>query len=155
MISFQNVGYKIYDSKRAVNVNISSTPVGILTPLSINQGSNTFFETTTDIQETVKDNLRNLLQTNHGERLARYYFGANLKPLAIEYTSNENFDSEAMLRINTAVRDYMPYINLEGYNSKATRAVNQSVTQVEVIIQFSVPKINLFKCSIKAIIYVS
>jgi len=155
MISFQNVGYKVYETKTSANVDVLSTPVGILTPLAIDEGGDTFFETTTSLQEVVKDNLRNLIQTNHGERLARYYFGANLKPLAIEYTSNENFDSEAMMRINTAVRDYMPYVNLEGYNSKATRAVNQSVTQVEVIIQFSVPKINLFKCFIKAIIYVS
>jgi len=155
MISFQNVGYKIYETRQLTNPEVSQTPVGILTPLAIDENGNTFFETTTSVEEVIKDNLRNLIQTNHGERLARYYFGANLKPLAIEYTSDQNFDSEAMARINTAVRDYMPYINLEGYNSKATRAVNQSVTQVEVIIQFSVPKINLYNGVIKAIIYVS
>ncbi|NBP14326.1 hypothetical protein EBU95_07985 [bacterium] len=155
MISFQNVGYKVYEIRKLTNPDVSITPVGILTPLAIDENGDTFFETTTDIQEVIKDNLRNLIQTNHGERLGRYYFGANLKPLAIEYTSNQNFDGEAMERINTAVRDYMPYINLEGYNSKATRAVNESVTQVEVIIQFSAPKINLYNGVIKAIIYVS
>ncbi len=155
MISFQNVGYKVYEIRKLTNPDVSITPVGILTPLVIDENGDTFFETTTDIQEVIKDNLRNLIQTNHGERLGRYYFGANLKPLAIEYTSNQNFDGEAMQRINTAVRDYMPYIKLEGYNSKATRAVNQSVTQVEVLIQFSVTKINLYNGVIKAIIYVS
>jgi phage baseplate assembly protein W len=155
MISFQNVGYKVYETRKLINPEVSQTPVGILTPLVIDENGNTFFETTTSVEEVIKDNLRNLIQTNHGERLGRYYFGANLKPLAIEYTSDQNFDGEAMARINTAVRDYMPYINLEGYNSKATRVVNQSVTQVEVIIQFSVPKINLYNGVIKAIIYVS
>jgi phage baseplate assembly protein W len=155
MISFQNVGYKVYETRKLINPEVSQTPVGILTPLVIDENGNTFFETTTSVEEVIKDNLRNLIQTNHGERLGRYYFGANLKPLAIEYTSDQNFDGEAMARINTAVRDYMPYINLEGYNSKATRAVNQSVAQVEVIIQFSVPKINLYNGVIKAIIYVS
>ena len=155
MISFQNVGYKVYETRKLINPEVSQTPVGILTPLVIDENGDTFFETTTSVEEVIKDNLRNLIQTNHGERLGRYYFGANLKPLAIEYTSDQNFDGEAMARINTAVRDYMPYINLEGYNSKATRAVNQSVTQVEIIIQFSVPKINLYNGVIKAIIYVS
>jgi phage baseplate assembly protein W len=155
MISFQNVGYKIYDTRKLENPEVSLTPFGILTPLTIDESGNTFFETSTQVEDIIKDNLRNLIQTNHGERLGRYYFGANLKPLAIEYTSDADFDSEAMARINTAVRDYMPYISLEGYNSKASRAVNQSVTQVEVLIQFSVTKINLSKCYIKAIIYVS
>lgn len=155
MISFQNVGYKIYDQRKLINPETSLTPVGILTPLAIDENGNTFFETSIDIVDIVKDNLKNLIQTNHGERLGRYYFGANLKPLAIEYTSDQNFDSEAMMRINTAVRDYMPYINLEGYNSKASRALDQSVTQVEIIIQFSIPKINLYNGVIKAIIYVS
>jgi phage baseplate assembly protein W len=155
MISFQNVGYKIYEQRKLVNPDVSLTPVGILTPLAIDETGNTFFETSTDIVDIIKDNLRNLIQTNHGERLGRYYLGANLKPLAIEYTSDKDFDAEAMARINTAVRDYMPYINLEGYNSKASRAVDQSVTQVEILIQFSVPKINLYNGVIKAIIYVS
>ena len=144
MISFQNVGYKVYDQRKLVNPDVSVTPVGILTPLAIDENGNTFFETSTSIEDIIKDNLKNLIQTNHGERLGRYYFGANLKPLAIEYTSDQNFDGEAMARINTAVRDYMPFINLEGYSSKASRAVNQSVTQVEILLQFSVPKINLY-----------
>jgi phage baseplate assembly protein W len=155
MISFQNVGYKVYDQRKLVNPDVSVTPVGILTPLAIDENGNTFFETSTSIEDIIKDNLKNLIQTNHGERLGRYYFGANLKPLAIEYTSDQNFDGEAMARINTAVRDYMPFINLEGYSSKASRAVNQSVTQVEILLQFSVPKINLYNGLIKAIVYVS
>lgn len=155
MISFQNVGYKIYETRRFVSPEVSQTPIGILTPLAIDENGDTFFETSINFEDIVKDNLRNLIQTNHGERLGRYYFGANLKPLAIEYTSDENFDGEAMARINTAVRDYMPYITLEGYRSKATRAVNQSVTHVEITIQFSLPKINLNNGVIKAIIYVS
>lgn len=155
MISFQNVGYKVYDQRKLVNPDVSVTPVGILTPLAIDENGNTFFETSTSIEDIIKDNLKNLIQTNHGERLGRYYFGANLKPLAIEYTSDQNFDGEAMARINTTVRDYMPFINLEGYSSKASRAVNQSVTQVEILLQFSVPKINLYNGLIKAIVYVS
>lgn len=155
MISFQNVGFKIYETRKLNNPDVSLTPIGILTPLAIDENGNTFFETSTNIEDIIKDNLRNLIQTNHGERLGRYLFGANLKPLAIEYTSDSNFDGEAMERINTAVRDYMPYLKLEAYNSKATRDVNQSVTEVEITIQFSVPKINLYRGLIKAIVYVS
>jgi phage baseplate assembly protein W len=155
MISFENVGYKTYDTRKHVNKEISETPVGILTPLLIDELGDTFFETTTDIKEVVKDNLRNLIQTNHGERLGRYFFGANLKPLAIEYSSTVDFDKEVAMRINTAVRDYMPYVVLEGYASKVIRYKNDSISQLEVLLQFSVPKINLTKGLIKAIIYVT
>lgn len=149
MLSFDNVGYKVYDTKNLTNPTVSETPIGILTPLTISDESETFFRTTTDIKEVVKDNLKNLLLTNHGERLGRYFFGANLKEIVLDYTSVDDFNAEAMSRIKTSVRDYMPYIELTGYNSKASRNAFDSVTKVEILINFTVPKLEINNAFIK------
>lgn len=155
MTSFENVGYKIYETRKLVNPTVSETPVGILTPLRISSENETFFNTTANVTEVLKDNLRNLILTNHGERLGRYFFGANLKPLAIEYTSNDEFEAEAMMRINTAVRDYMPYVNLRNFSHKIVRDLQNTITKVEIAVGFTVPKLNIQEAFIKLSIYVS
>jgi phage baseplate assembly protein W len=156
MISFDNVGYKIYDTRKLVNPEVSQTPVGILTPLSIDENGDTFFTTTTDVAVQIEDNLKNLILTNHGERLGRYFFGANVKPLTVEYTSQADFDAEAMQRIKTAVRDYMPYVNLVGYSSKVQpRAYGSSISTIDVLIKFEVQKANITNGFIKLTLYVS
>jgi phage baseplate assembly protein W len=155
MLSFDNVGYKVYETKNLTNPTISETPIGILTPLTIGSDEETFFKTTTDIKEVVKDNLKNLLLTNHGERLGRYFFGANLKELVLDYTSVNDFDEEARSRIKTAVRDYMPYVELKGYSSKASRNAYDSVTKVEILINFTVPKLEINNAFIKIELFVT
>jgi len=155
MLSFENVGYKIYDTKNLTSPTVSETPIGILTPLSISDEEETFFKTTTDIKEVVKDNLKNLLLTNHGERLGRYFFGANLKELVLDYTSVDDFDKEARSRIKTSVRDYMPYVELSGYSAKAYRDAYDSVTRVDVLINFSVPKLDINNAFIKIELFVT
>jgi phage baseplate assembly protein W len=155
MISFENVGYKIYESKNLTNPSVSETPIGILTPLRVSDASETFFETTTDVTEVIKNNLKNLLLTNHGERLGRYYYGANLRELVLDYTSVDNFNAEAMARIKTAVRDYMPYINLSGYSSKVYRNAYDSVTKVEILIKFIIEKLNISDAFIKIELFVT
>lgn len=155
MISFENVGYKVYDTRKLVNPTVSETPVGILTPLTISEENEMFFNTSADVFEVLTDNLKNLLLTNHGERLGRYFFGANLKPLTIEFTSLDNFDGEAMLRMNTAVRDYMPYVNLTNYSSKPKRDIGNKIIYLDILVGFSVPKLNIPEGYIKLRLSVS
>jgi phage baseplate assembly protein W len=72
-----------------------------------------------DITDQVADNLRNLIQTNHGDRLGRPNFGANLRPLSLEILGQEKFESEAMTRISRSVSRYLPFVSLK--TMKATR----------------------------------
>jgi phage baseplate assembly protein W len=62
--------------------------------------------------DQIRDNLKNLLLTNYGERIGQYDFGANLQELVFELQSG-NFDSEVIERVKYAVGKYMPYISLE------------------------------------------
>ena len=94
------------------------------------------------MSDTIHDNLRNLILTNWGERLGLYYFGANLKPLTTEYSIQEQFDSEAVIRIKTAVSTWMPYINLIDYVSDFESFTNlSSIAHMKILITYSVPQL--------------
>lgn len=67
-----------------------------------------------DLGNQISDNLRNLVMTNHGERVGIYDFGANLRPLTLEL-GQSSWEEEAMIRIKTTVSKYMPFVNLQTF----------------------------------------
>lgn len=115
-------------------------PIGIKTPLELNTGDGTeILVTYLTLEETVHDNLKNLLLTNWGERLGLYDFGANLRPLMSELVSLDDFDSAAIERINNAVTKWMPFVTLENYISDNDRTVDtRSLAQISIKITYSV-----------------
>jgi len=98
-----------------------------------------------------RDNLRNLLLTNHGERLGQYDFGANLTELTFEL-GTDKFDTEAMLRISKAITKFMPYVQLLEYkpfNEKRDGALARAGFSVS----YSVPLAKLNNQKIELILY--
>ena len=89
------------------------------------------------------DNLRNLILTNHGERLGNYNYGANLRPLLTELVAKDDFDAEAMRRIIMAAKIWMPSIVLNTFNSKiheiATKDSRSGVAEIQMEIKFVIP----------------
>jgi len=104
-----------YSQTRRVDVR-RKPPIGIKTPLSIDYDFGNLFEMHYDKASLIKDNFKNLLITNHGERIGMYDFGANLQELVMELGS-DSVDAEAMNRITKATKKYMPYIILHNFES--------------------------------------
>ena len=67
--------------------------IGIDLPFRKGDAEGWFASTTTTI-ESVKNNIRNLLQTNEGERFFQPNLGLNLRALLFEHVSNENLIGE-------------------------------------------------------------
>ena len=123
--SFKNVGVRQEDAKNNVlSRNVSKTPIGIKTPLELHTTGTELLVMHTDLTSQLKDNLKNLILTNHGERVIQYNFGANLRPLLSEFSNKEFFDQEAMLNINTAIRKFMPFITPVDFEAKSDRDQN-------------------------------
>ena len=133
-----------------------STPVGILTPVSFAQygGAGSVFAMSTDLQVQIADNLRNLLVTNHGERLMLTDFGANLRPLAFELTSNTGID-EALMRISSAVSKFMPFVELQEFEPKVEKAENGDIIQVAIRVGYSIPSIQVTGQQVKVVLVVT
>ena len=83
--------------------------------------------------------------TNHGERLALYDYGANLGPLVTEYELGKDvFDDAAMQRIMTAVGKYMPYVDLEGFDSsQRSFTTDPGLGVVLITIDYSIPRASI------------
>ena len=81
--------------------------VGIKTPLS-NIQERQIFDMHSDPREQIRDNFRNLIMTNRGERLGLYNFGADLSSLLFDFVSVENILPEIDKRIREATDLFMP-----------------------------------------------
>jgi len=143
-ITFKGVGVKQFEVQQISNVvSQSAIPMGIKTPVVFGEGEQGLFAMNMTLTDQLQDNFKNLMLTNHGERLAFYDYGANLRPLVTEFSSHENFDLEAMTRINTAVSKYMPFIQLEGFKSDVDLSENGYIASIKIYVQYSCLRANL------------
>jgi phage baseplate assembly protein W len=143
-LSFKDVGKKEEDRRNDVLTrNRSQRPIGIKTPLEIDNERQEIFVMHTDIQEQVQDNMRNLLLTNHGDRVNMFDFGANLLPLMAEYSNKEDFDTESMIRINTAIAKFMPFVTPLEFDSTPDRENNSVIGKIKILVVYSVPGLNI------------
>lgn len=142
-ISFKNVGIQEFQAANLVSfVSQSIIPIGIKTPVSF--GIDSLYEMNLSFEDQIKDNLKNLLLTNHGERLGFYFYGTNLRPLLTEYTNQDAFNSEAMLRINTAITKFMNFVQPEDFASEPIfeRTGDDAPIQIKIVLKYTVPRIN-------------
>lgn len=162
----KDYNYRVYDFKsvgqtltkykqdnRLEKSDIQVTPVGIKTPVQLSTNGEGLLQMHYNLGDQLKDNFRNLLLTNHGERLGFYDYGANLKELVFEL-GQENFDGLAIMRIKNAVEKYMPFIALgtfEPFNKKDE--TSQELAAVGVKIGYSIPAAQIFDQQIEVIIW--
>lgn len=159
----QNQNYKVYDFQSVgesmevyrQNRRMGETtpvPIGIRTPMELATAEGGLFVMHTSMTSQIKDNFKNLILTNHGERLGMYDFGANLLELTMELGS-EAFDTEAIRRIKTSCGKYMPYLNLSTFEPFQTRDQAGGIAVVGVRITYSIPMAQSGPQQIEVILY--
>ncbi len=132
-------------------------PLSIKTPMALGQNRTGIFDMHVDPREMIRDNLKNLVLTNRGERLGNSNVGANLRSLCAERISRDAFDAEAMIRIQKAVGAFMPFVELEDYSSTFDTPLGEadaSMSTVTVTIVYNVPRFKIVKNSIAVKIHV-
>ena len=159
---FKSVGEKATDRK--FSQTRSLVPIGFKTPFSKENNDSDLFDAHFEFRNQIRDNLKNLVLTNHGERMGRYNFGANLRSLTTELCAKDDFESEAMLRILDQVNKYMPFVELETFETDLVQEGNlvkfsDSVEQAAGIaiiglkIIYNVPQLRLTKQGLQVNIY--
>lgn len=129
-------------------------PLGIVTPLRFGTGPDGIFAMHRSLPNQIADNLRNLVMTNHGERLGLFDFGANLQPLMSELSSESDFEGEAMARIRTAVGKYMPFVALETFGVRIDNEHNQHTGRIVMRVGYGIPSLDLKNRAIDVVFYV-
>lgn len=150
--SFKAVGQLQNEFEDQQEEVVKLQPIGILTPVSFAQSGGTLFSMSFDIKDQVRDNLKNLLLTNSGERLMLNDFGANLLPLVFE-SSNENVVNAAIVRISNVVARYMPFVELENFETRVENSTNGNTVGVVVRVTYAIPSIGVTNQSVEAVIY--
>lgn len=150
--SFKSVGELEADNRQNAKTEKVKIPIGIATPVQL--GSNSLLKMHTERIKVIKDNFRNMLLTNHGDRLGFYDFGANLEELTFELGSEQG-DAEATRRIAKTTAKYMPFINLDTFEPFIEKFDNQHTGKVGIRIVFTVPALSTEKQGLEVLLYVS
>lgn len=115
------------DAQKSKTLDIPMNPIGIKTPLE--RGSRekeTLFKMHFDISEQIKDNLKNLIMTQKGERLGFPDFGTNLRQIYSNNTLTKDEVADiASQEINEVVSKYMPSISLQEFYSSKVQDQNE------------------------------
>ena len=126
--------------KPYIQDNDTNVKVGIDLPIRRGNGADGFFATTATTIEAVKNNIRNLLQTNEGERFFQPRLGLNLKRLLFEHITEDNLVSVQ----DTIFDEYIHSRFLGGGMDLRTANCAQTNVQPELcqIVEAQLPKTN-------------
>ena len=133
--SFKSSGKLVTARELTDNLIVVNPPIGLKTPLEFSAGRNgeDLYKMHFDAADQIKDNLRNLMLTNFGERLGNAALGANLKSLLYDASSLDSIKSEVIRRITVTTNKYLPIIEISNIeiralgldsNSKSIRSTN-------------------------------
>ena len=151
--NFKSVGESLQEmQERRFSFVEEHTPLGIATPIRFTAGASSTFLMTENPEDMIKDNLKNLIATNYGERLFFPDYGANLRDLASDI-GTEDGDTIIMSRLNQAVAKYMPYVNLVNYQPVRKLSRTGNITKLGMVVNFSVPRLGLDDISINITMY--
>lgn len=158
--SFKSSGF-LKRAENEIAATKSLPPISIKTPLmKSDDGKSSLFNMHYKVEDMIHDNFKNMLMTNPGERLGRPDFGAGLTPLTMEYINSESYEETVMMAIKRTSDLYMPFIELETFNSEnflvnSTEQLQQAMTRVRIIVEYSVPKLSIIKKPIEINLYVA
>ena len=137
-ISFKSVGDLSSNPRSSQPVQVR--PVGIMTPVVLSGKFGGPFEMSTSAVDQLVNNFRNMLLTNHGERVPLFDFGANLRSLLTERLAQPDYDEKAMSLIKQTTERYMPYINLDDFETQVLQTDQNAISKIKIRVRFSIPR---------------
>jgi len=151
---FKSVGVRRSDGVQERTASDAVIPIGIVTPLSLDDTGSGLLTMHTSLSDQIADNLRNLVMTNHGERVGVYNFGANLRPLSLEL-AQPIWEEEAMVRIKSAVARFMPYVDLKTFEMQIIGPQYQSVGRIAIRMTYTVQDVQVSERALEVIMNVA
>lgn len=124
---FKSVGTRRGDNRQFDNPQIIEQNIGFKTPMEFGKDRGNLYKMHSDPISQIKDNFRNLILTNYGERLGRPQIGADLFSLTFDADQIGDFLRLANIKITETVKKYMPYITI---NDVEYVEINNSQSQL-------------------------
>ena len=150
--NFKSVGKSTLEVQQLALNEQKELLIGFKTPLEFGSSNDGLLKMHTSLPNQVADNFRNMLLTNHGERVGLYNFGANLRELLFDLGS-ANADSEAMMRIQKSTADFMPYVVLKDFIPTVLHDGEAGIANIKIQIVYDLPLLNSFNRSIELTLF--
>lgn len=163
--NFKSAGRK-FDAREVQNNDnaLRKQGIGIQTPLRYDiESSQGLFNMHFDSLSQVKDNLRNLVKTNRGERTNRMDYGCNLAAYTFDYSNVGNFEKQISNEISSQIEKFMSFIQVqqinflnyfEKVNDKSNQKLNsKGLAAIAVRISYNVPKIGAVNQILEVVIF--
>ena len=112
--------------------------VGIDFPFARVPNQDGYFKTTKTTVESIKNNIRLLLQTEQGERVFQPTLGMGLKRFVFEQI-NENTSIEIENNIVDVFNTWLPFVELQGIDVNID-PTNQEQNKIKINITFSIKR---------------
>jgi len=129
----------LYFTSGSLLSEVEALAVGVRLPIEVGTERSDLFQMNYDAASQVGDNFKNLVNTDHNERLGSPSYGANLGPLISEYQElGDDFESAAMDRIQAAVTKWMPTVQLNTFTSKFVEDRDPGMLRLDISIGYSV-----------------
>ena len=133
----------IIDKSRKPYIEDNNTNISIGIDLPIQRsvsGSSGYFETTSTTIEAVKNNIRNLLKTQKGERLLQPNIGLNLKRYLFENFTEELQDI-IKNEILTTFKFWLPFVQIQDIKINMNN-INDSIGKntMDISLSFNITK---------------
>ena len=152
-IDFKSVGLRVTEPDGSVDTT-EGRPIGLRVPMTLGTDSDGIFAMNFSLRQQIRENFRNMLLTNWGERLGLYNFGANLAPMTLEL-GTEDFDAEVSVRIKTATNRWMSYINLIEMQRTVENTDNQHTAKIKLRIFYDVRRLGITRDAIELIFFIA
>ena len=112
--------------------------IGIDVPIRRDSELDGFFATTSTTIEAVKNNIRNLLQTEEGERFFQPNLGLGLRSLLFEHITSEN-----LITVQDAILDkmelWLPFVEVRDIQVLSTDdSTDVGVNEIRIKISFNI-----------------
>ena len=111
--------------------------IGLDLPIRKSEGVDGYFASTSTTIDAVKNNIRNLLLTNRGERFLQPNIGLNLRRYAFEQFTTDLEDS-IKLEISDSVRSWLPFVDIQEITVNMNEQDSIGKNKLNIYVSFNI-----------------
>ena len=157
--NFKSVGERP-SARRNDNTGVlRPTSIGFKTPLR-STGNADIFDMHQDPREQLRDNFKNLILTNKGERLGMPEYGVSLKSISYDFSNREDYMSIVQDQIIEQAKIYIPAILVKKVevevndDNEALASQRQGLALLKVVVLFDIPKLRAENMALQIAMYI-
>ena len=156
---FKSVGEKPTDRRNDNTGRITPQNLGFKTPLR-SSGNSDIFDMHQDPREQLRDNLKNLILTNKGERLGMPEYGVSLKSISYDFSNKKEYVSIVNQQIIEQTRIYIPAIVIKNVSvdinddTETIVSNRQGLALLKLNVLFDVPVLRSENLAIQIAMYI-